>query len=114
MIDEQELIEMIKDHKQKVCGDGFVYEAYGVAHDHIIDLIEMLEKKNIKKSEWISVEERLPKEFESVLGYMTDAGDFPAVRECYLVGRAFYFPSLTDARPVSHWMPFPEPPKGGE
>ena len=66
-------------------------------------------------SEWISVDERLPEEFVSVLGYMPDEGDFPPVRECYLVGNTFYFPALIDARHVSHWMPFPEPPKkGGE
>lgn len=62
---------------------------------------------------WIPVSERLPANFISVLGYMTDAGDFPAVRECYTVGNAFFFPALRDCHPVSHWMPMPEPPKEG-
>ena len=68
-----------------------------------------------RKQEWISVDERLPDERVSVLGYMMDAGDFPPVRECYLVGRVFYFPAFKDIRSVSHWMPLPEPPmmKGG-
>lgn len=30
--------------------------------------------------EWISVDEKLPQNFISVLGYMTDAGEFPPVR----------------------------------
>lgn len=60
---------------------------------------------------WIPVTERLPKNFVSVLGYMTDAGDFPPVRECYTVGNAFFFPALRDVHPVSHWMEMPEPPK---
>lgn len=59
---------------------------------------------------WIPVSGRLPGQFVSVLGYMTDAGDFPPVRECYVVGKAFYFPALCDVHPVSHWMPLPEPP----
>lgn len=63
------------------------------------------------KNEWISVEERLPAEFVSVLGYMTDAGEFPPVRECYLVGGVFFFPALRDRHPVTHWMPLPSPPK---
>ena len=63
---------------------------------------------------WIPVGERLPENFVSVLGYMTDAGEFPPVRECYTVGNAFYFPALCDRHPVSHWMPLPEPPKGEE
>ena len=62
--------------------------------------------------EWISVDERLPGNFISVLGYMTDAGEFPPVRECYTVGNAFFFPALGDVHPVSHWCEIPQPPKG--
>ena len=62
---------------------------------------------------WIPVTERKPENFISVLGYMTDAGPYPAVRECYSVGNAFFFPALLDVHPVSHWMPLPEPPKAG-
>lgn len=59
--------------------------------------------------EWIPVSERLPEDFVSVLGYMTDAGPFPSVRECYKVGYGFYFPALREIHPVSHWMPMPKP-----
>lgn len=62
--------------------------------------------------EWISVDERIPQNFVSVLGYMTDAGEFPPVRECYTVGNEFFFPSLGDVHPVSHWCELPQPPKG--
>ena len=62
--------------------------------------------------EWISVDEKLPQNFISVLGYMTDAGEFPPVRECYTVGNVFFFPALGDIHPVSHWREMPPPPKG--
>lgn len=62
--------------------------------------------------EWISVDERLPKNFISVLGYMTDAEEFPPVRECYTVENAFFFPALGDVHPASHWCEIPQPPKG--
>ena len=62
--------------------------------------------------QWISVAEKLPQNFISVLGYMTDAGEFPPVRECYTVGNAFFFPALGDIHPVSHWCELPQPPKG--
>ena len=62
--------------------------------------------------EWISVDERLPENFISVLGYMTDAGEFPPVRECYTVGNEFFFPALGDVHPVSHWCELPQPPRG--
>ena len=62
---------------------------------------------------WIPVDERLPENFISVLGYMTDAGEFPSVRECYTVGNAFFFPALGDVHPVSHWCEMPQPPQEG-
>ena len=62
--------------------------------------------------EWISVKDKFPQNFVSVLGYMTDAGEFPPVRECYTVGNAFFFPTLGDVHPVSHWCELPQPPKG--
>lgn len=61
---------------------------------------------------WISIEDDRPKEFVSVLGFMTDAEEFPPVRECYRVNNNFYFPALNEFHPISHWMPMPEPPKG--
>ena len=60
--------------------------------------------------EWISVNDRLPQNFVSVLGYMTDAGEFPPVRECYTVGNVFFFPALGDVHPVSHWCEMPQHP----
>ena len=79
-------------------------------------IIQDLRRENAKLRarvpKWISVEERLPENFISVLGYMTDAGEFPPVRECYTVGNAFFFPALGDVHPVSHWCEIPQPPKG--
>ena len=62
---------------------------------------------------WISVKDRLPKDFVSVIGCMIDSGEFPSVRECYLIGgnnEKFYFPALGEFHPISHWMEFPEKP----
>ena len=79
-------------------------------------MIQDLRRENaeLKASapKWISVDEKLPQNFISVLGYMTDAGEFPPVRECYTVGNAFFFPALGDIHPVSHWCELPQPPKG--
>ena len=71
--------------------------------DHLI-------ANGVTVQEWISVDERLPENFISVLGYMTDAGEFPPVRECYTVGNAFFFPALGDVHPVSHWCEMPQQP----
>lgn len=76
------------------------------------EIAENLLENGVTVQEWISVDEKLPQNFISVLGYMTDAGEFPPVRECYTVGNAFFFPALGDVHPVSHWCEMPQPPKG--
>jgi hypothetical protein len=76
------------------------------------DVADHLIANGVTVQEWISVNDRLPQNFVSVLGYMTDAGEFPPVRECYTVGNAFFFPALGDVHPVSHWCEMPQPPKG--
>lgn len=60
---------------------------------------------------WISMEDDKPKEWVSVLGHMPDAGDFPAVRECYRIGDDFFFPALGEMHPVDKWAEMPEPSK---
>ena len=72
------------------------------------EIADWLIAHGVTVQEWISVDERLPQNFISVLGYMTDAGEFPPVRECYTVGNAFFFPALGDVHPVSHWCEIPQ------
>lgn len=63
---------------------------------------------------WISVTESLPNDFVSVIGHMTDAGEFPSTRECYRFGDRFFYPALNEIHPTDFWMPLPEPPKEEE
>ena len=78
----------------------------------MMQLADYLISNGVTVQEWISVDERLPENFISVLGYITDAGEFPPVRECYTVGNEFFFPALGDVHPVSHWCEMPQPQKG--
>lgn len=82
----------------------------GTQHREFI--ADLMIANGVTVQEWISVDDRLPQNFVSVLGYMTDAGEFPPVRECYTVGNVFFFPALGDIHPVSHWREMPKPPKG--
>ena len=76
------------------------------------DTIDNLRAKGINSSiEWVSVADDKPADFVSVLGHMTDAGDFPAVRECYLTKNGFYFPALFEIHPVDKWAYMPDPQK---
>lgn len=80
------------------------------------DALAYIERLEARIPKWISVEERLPPDFVSVIAHMTDAGEFPSVREAYAVcgGLRFIFPALREHHPVDYWMemPSPELPKG--
>ena len=96
------------------CGNAPVEATFEAGCDEVCDALQLAISALREHSSWISVEERLPEPFVSVFGSMEDAGDFPAVRECYLVRNLFFFPSLRGFAPVSHWMPMPEPYKKEE
>ena len=104
----EKLVKLIKDGIRKglrAKGDDRLDYSFKDVADYLI-------ANGVTVQDWISVDEKLPQNFISVLGYMTDAGEFPPVRECYTVGNAFFFPTLGDVHPVSHWCEMPEPPKG--
>lgn len=61
--------------------------------------------------QWISVKDRLPEEYETVLAYDGDCVE-PSV---FYGDYGFYELDKYEADPlcgVTHWMPLPEPPKG--
>ena len=120
MSKENQIMEMAKDlratYNAEGCDawhcSGCKYEQYSVGYlcQEVQQAEKLAQMGYHKQSGWISVEDSLPKEFVPVLGYVTDAGDFPPVRECYLVGVGFFFPALRAVHPISHWMPMPAPP----
>ena len=108
-MEKLEVIAHLGDHISHKEDIGICYDS---ALAKVIEDAYMALKNGVTVQEWISVDERIPQNFVSVLGYMTDAGEFPPVRECYTVGNAFFFPALGDVHPVSHWCEMPQPPKG--
>ena len=78
---------------------------------------EAVEKWNTLGDQWVGVEDRLPEELESVIGYGNyhDGGDlhgevFFSMDEWMSVRTEPEFKGVN----VTHWMPLPEPPKGVE
>lgn len=65
---------------------------------------------------WISVEDRLPEPFVSVLVYMPEELPCPPVHEGYRTrdGRWYSAYFIRDLDQVTHWMPLPQPPKEEE
>ena len=58
---------------------------------------------------WISVKEKLPKPFVSVLGYCPDEIPLPIVHEVYMDGSGHW--ETHGLGKVTHWLPMPEPDK---
>ena len=65
-----------------------------------------------KQNEWISVDERLPKELTHIIVCDEDGTVGEAL---YLSANSFEWLSSEELAFVTHWMPLPEPPmmKGG-
>ena len=85
--------------------------------DTIIGLQPTLDAELIRHWEWISVEERLPKEEEDVYWCYTDAGVMCECRwtdnrfglgHCGLWG--WHAMDVPQYQRVTHWMPLPKPP----
>ena len=109
---KEKLVEILGNIYLPIMAGPDVIGEYRIPHKLKEEIADHLISNGVTVQEWISVDEKLPQNFISVLGYMTDAGEFPPVRECYTVGNVFFFPALGDIHPVSHWREMPQPPKG--
>ena len=63
---------------------------------------------------WISVNNRLPDPFVSVLVQMPGEDPFPTVREGFISNDGIWQSAMFRREPgeVTHWQPMPQPPKG--
>ena len=100
-----EWLEMVAEHVDSVtigskCTED--WEAYNMA---IAALRE--------QPQWISVEDRLPEAFVSVLVYMPEERPLPTVHEGYVTNNGKWYAHFFEREPfeVTHWMPLPEPPE---
>lgn len=68
-----------------------------------------------EQPQWISVMEKLPEEWTSVIGCCPDVAPMPTVREVYLCENGNWHGAMIyGATTVTYWMPMPEPPKEKE
>ena len=104
----------------KTCGALFECRGdcpyYDVEHECMKqmseDVLAYIERLEAAQPKWISVKDHKPAPFVSVQVYMTDAGDFPPVREGYLIDDThFYIPAIQGIHPVSHWTELATPPE---
>ncbi len=95
----------------RMCADALEY-IQQLEH-HIGELTEKVAQLEEAQPKWISVEERLPKQYVSVLVYMPDEYPRPTVHEGYLMPDGIWESAhyLRNPDEVTHWAYMPEPPK---
>ena len=107
--------------RQVVAFEG-CFKCFKSAHRKIVVYNEMAiaalrEQESLEEKQatidWISVEERLPEPFVSVLVYMPEERPLPTVHEGFLAREGVWYANHFDREPmeITHWMPLPEPPK---
>ena len=81
-------------------------------------LIQDLRRENAelraRVPQWISVDDRLPEPFVSVLVHMPGEEPCPTVREGFISNDGIWQSAMFRREPgeVTHWQPMPQPPKG--
>ena len=81
-------------------------------------IIQDLRRENAKLrarvQEGISVNDRLPEPYVSVLVNMPGEKPFPTVREGFISSDGIWQSAMFRREPgeVTHWKPMPQPPKG--
>ena len=81
-------------------------------------IIQDLRRENAelraRVQEWISVDDRLPEPFVSVLVNMPGEEPCPTVREGFISDDGIWQSAMFRREPgeVTHWKPMPQPPKG--
>ena len=81
-------------------------------------IIQDLRRENAKLKasvpQWISVNDRLPEPYVSVLVHMPGAKPCPTVRKGFISNDGIWQSEMFRREPgeVTHWQPMPQPPKG--
>lgn len=109
-----ELLRAVQYQGNAVHGYHDKYIQNSELADHLIANGVTFAKDNNVPSTWISVKERLPEPFVSVLVQMPGEQPFPTVREGFISKDVIWQSAMFRREPgeVTHWMPLPEPPKG--
>lgn len=107
LISRSELTEAIK---RQYCTDCNNYDGVRCRACHADDMLALVDDMADAGPRWISVEERLPENYISVIGYLPidDKEGLPPTREVYRTEKGWFAPSLGELCIVTHWMSMPE------
>ena len=107
----EKLIELLKESKlcSKRFDDQYSDGTIAIISDHLIANGVTFATDNNVGDKWISVKDRLPEEWKTVLVFKPS---IDAIIPAKLRGGSWYAAwDTTRLEYVSHWMPLPMPPK---
>lgn len=113
---KEKLVELLERAFESFIDDPYCIPDEREFADHLIanGVTVQGDKDNNVPTKWISVKDRLPEPFVSVLVQMPGEQPFPTVREGFISNDGIWQSAMFRREPgeVTHWKPMPQPPKG--
>ena len=99
----EKLVELLKNAKSAMKSENLSCD---IARNMFV--VDFMIANGVTVQEWISVDDRLPKDDEIVI-ICTDKNFIYAGE---LVGDTWFLDNDSWTATITHWMPLPQPPKG--
>ena len=105
----EKLVELLQNAKSAMKSENLSCD---IARNMFV--VDFMMANGVTVQEWVSVKDKLPEPFVSVLVQMPGEEPFPTVREGFISNDGIWQSAMFRREPgeVTHWMPIPQPPKG--
>ena len=106
---KEKLVELLQNAKAAMKSENLSCD---IARNMFV--VDFMMANGVTVQEWVSVKDKLPEPFVSVLVQMPGEEPFPTVREGFISNDGIWQSAMFRREPgeVTHWMPIPQPPKG--
>lgn len=111
---DKQIIEEMAKHLRYTCEGECFRNKDGFIDCDVCRACDLYNAGYRKQSEWISVEERLPSESGKYLVCTNKGNVYQTKFYSYPEINGGHWGQKDKGKSITHWMPLPEAPKGGE